>query len=265
MDQSVRDEIGCISCTDCKYSSLLCKRVVNKKYSFAKPWFSCSPTGYICSDFDPNWFSKYLRDHWTNFDDYVGVINYTKFTPIIVNGDQSVRYYVYYKDYAYNNHIDKDGNLRWVKRCYLKRVKESSENPVGYKMIWEYNNEVSDIMTIDRIAQLDCREDANKKIIQGELKKIKPLSKLSGDEEVPFYMLEKLVTVLSKKYNVRVKEFTPDIWTNKDSTIWRSVIICDKDLKIIKLIYGLSMYEIFAKSALYMYYVKDQVGKRGNK
>lgn len=265
MEQSVRDKIGYVNCTDCKYSPLGCKRADNKKYSLAKPWFLCSPIGYICNDFKPSGINKYLEENWTDFRDYVGVINYTKFVPIIVNGDASIRYYVYYKDYAYNNHIDKDGNLMWVKRCYLKRVKESSENPVGYKMILEYNNEVSDIMTIDRIVQLDYREDANKKIIKEELKKIKPLSNIPVDEEVPFSMLEKLVTVLSKKYNARIKEFTADIWTSKGSIIWRSVILCDKDLKIIKLIYGLSMYEIFAKSALYMYSVKDQVGKRDNK
>ena len=112
-------------------------------------------------------------------------------------------------------------------------------------------------MTTNQIMELDYREDESKKIIQKVLKKIKPLSKYSEEEDVPFEMIEKLIVVLSKKYNMRVRDFVPDVWSNSQHSIWRATIINDTNLQTIKLVYGISVYEVFAKAAICMYSVKD--------
>lgn len=117
-------------------------------------------------------------------------------------------------------------------------------------------------MTTKQVLQLDCREEENKKIIQKVLCQIKPLSKYSDEYEIPFEMIEKLLTVLSKKYNMRIRQFAPDVWSNKTDTIWSVQVISDVDLQTIGLVYGLSVYEAFAKTAVLMYSVKDKVGTR---
>lgn len=116
-------------------------------------------------------------------------------------------------------------------------------------------------MTVNQVLQLDCREEENWDIIQEELKKIKPLSKCQGN--VPFEKIEKLITVISKKYDMSIKEFTPDVWSNSNGTIWRAIIINNKNLKVIEKVYGLSVYEVFAKSAIWMYSAREEVGRRG--
>lgn len=107
-------------------------------------------------------------------------------------------------------------------------------------------------MTTNEILQLDCRTKENREIIQKVLKQIKPLSKYS-DECVPFEGIEKAITVMSKKYNVRIGTVTPDVWSNEQNTIWRATIIDDTNLGTICTIYGLSLYELFAKVAISMY------------
>lgn len=108
-------------------------------------------------------------------------------------------------------------------------------------------------MTTNEIINLDYREEKNQKTIQKVLRKIKPLSKYSDEYEIPFSALEKVTTVICKKYCMRIREFTPDVWSNKNHTIWRAVIINETNLKTIETIYGISLYEVFAKVAIRLY------------
>lgn len=108
-----------------------------------------------------------------------------------------------------------------------------------------------DVMTTNQVLQLDCREEENKKIIQKVLRQIKPLSKYS-DEEVPFWAIEKAIAVMSKKYNMRVREFSPDVWASKNETIWRATVLDETSLTSV-MVYGISLYEVFAKVAVLMY------------
>lgn len=117
-------------------------------------------------------------------------------------------------------------------------------------------------MTTNEILELDCRDEENQKVIQKVLKQIGPLSKFSVEEDVPFEYVEKLVTVLCKKYNMRVKDFVPDVWSNKAANVWRATVIDDTNLKTIKLVYGLSVYEVFAKTAILMYSKRNAVAVR---
>lgn len=107
-------------------------------------------------------------------------------------------------------------------------------------------------MTTNQVLQLDCRKEENVKIIQKVLRQIKPLSKYSDEEEVPLWAIEKATTVMTKKYNMRIREFYPDVWSSKDNTIWRAIVTDERDLTTI-CIYGISLYEVFAKVAIQMY------------
>ena len=117
-------------------------------------------------------------------------------------------------------------------------------------------------MTMDDIVNLDCRKEGNNEIIQKYLKKIKPLAKYKGIENVPIYKIEKVIVVLSKKYNVRVREFAPDFWSNDEEVIWRAILVDDRDLKQVDIVFGLSLYEVVAKTAIYMYSLRNKVGER---
>lgn len=115
-------------------------------------------------------------------------------------------------------------------------------------------------MTLKDLLNLDCRKDKNKELIQTYLKTIKPLSKINGD--VPFDKVEKVIVILSKKYNVRIRDFVPDVWSNDEETIWRATLVDEKNLIMKQDIYGLSLYEVFAKTAIYMYSLREEFGER---
>lgn len=108
-------------------------------------------------------------------------------------------------------------------------------------------------MTTKEIMNLDYREKENQEIIQKVLKQIKPLSRYSDECEIPFSALEKVITVITKKYLIRIRDFMPDVWANDDHTIWRAWIINDANLKTIDMVYGITLYEVFAKCAIRLY------------
>ena len=108
-------------------------------------------------------------------------------------------------------------------------------------------------MTTNQILSLDYREKENKKIIQKVLRKIKPLSRYSDEEEIPIEALEKAITVMCKKYDIRIKDISPDIWSADKRIIWRACIISDKNLDMRGNVYGISIYEVLAKSTVKLY------------
>lgn len=118
-------------------------------------------------------------------------------------------------------------------------------------------------MTTKEVMNLDYRKEENKEIIQKVLRQIKPLSKYSDEYEIPFEAIEKAIVVMSKKYNMRVREFMPDVWSNKDHTIWRAILINETNYKTIDMVYGITLYEVFAKTAIRLYAeVKRGISKR---
>lgn len=118
-------------------------------------------------------------------------------------------------------------------------------------------------MTTKEVMNLDYRKEENKEIIQKVLRQIKPLSRYSDECEIPFEAIEKAIVVMTKKYNMRVAEFTPDVWSNEDHTIWRAMLINDTNYKTIDMVYGITLYEVFAKVAIRLYAeVKKGISKR---
>lgn len=105
-------------------------------------------------------------------------------------------------------------------------------------------------MTTSEIMNLDFRKEESQEIIQRVLRKIKPLAKYSEEETIPLEMLEKVVRVVCLKYSVCVHWISQDIHANEQETIWRAILINETDLKDVGTVYGISIYELFAKMAI---------------
>lgn len=105
-------------------------------------------------------------------------------------------------------------------------------------------------MTTNEILNLDFRDEESREIIQRVLRKIKPLAKYSDEEIIPLEMLEKVVRVVCLKYSVRVHYITQDIHANEKETIWRAVLTSEIDLTGFGSVYGISIYELFAKMTI---------------
>lgn len=105
-------------------------------------------------------------------------------------------------------------------------------------------------MTTGEIMNLDFRKEESREIVQKVLRKIRPLAKCSEEEDVPMEMLEKVVRVVCLKYNVWVYRISQDIHANENETIWSALLVNDADMKDIGYVYGISMYELFAKMAI---------------
>ena len=111
-------------------------------------------------------------------------------------------------------------------------------------------------MTTDQILLLDGTHDENsKKTIQKVLRKIGPLSRYSDEEFVPIEALEKMVTVITKKYAIQPQwiacTYDSDISgvygnyscgvKTSDTHAWLgTVMTC-------------SIYELMAKLVIFMY------------
>lgn len=108
-------------------------------------------------------------------------------------------------------------------------------------------------MKTEDILNLDCREKENKEIIQRVLRKIKPLSKYSDECEIPLEAIEKLLTVMCKKYCINIKEITPNVLANNKQTIWKATIINENEFALLNYIYGVSIYEVLSKSTIEIY------------
>ena len=118
-------------------------------------------------------------------------------------------------------------------------------------------------MTTKEVMNLDYRKEENKEIIQKVLRQIKPLSRYSDECDIPFEAIEKAIVVMCKKYNMRVREFMPDVWTNDKHAIWRASIINERNYKTIDNVFGITLYEVFAKTAIRLYAeVKKGMAKR---
>lgn len=107
-------------------------------------------------------------------------------------------------------------------------------------------------MKTEEILNLDYRKEENQEIIQKVLRKIKPLSKYSDESNIPIEVIEKLVRVLVQKY-----EITPQ-WMSMSYFepilgIYSIGVKTTTDHKWLGTVYGMCLYEVFAKLAIKMY------------
>lgn len=108
-------------------------------------------------------------------------------------------------------------------------------------------------MNIEEIINLDC-SDGTDELIE-ELTNIKPLRKVflrEGDIELKY--IEKVIRIIDKKYCFGIRSLVPDCGSNNSSIVWRATILDYKTIDIMKQIFGLTLYEVMAKVAIYMYY-----------
>lgn len=118
-------------------------------------------------------------------------------------------------------------------------------------------------MTTKEVMNLDYRKEENREIIQRVLRQIKPLSRCSDECEIPFEAIEKAIFVMSKKYEMRVRDLMPDVWSNESHAIWRATLVNETNLKTIDTVFGITLYEVFAKVAIRLYAeVKKGMSKR---
>ena len=108
-------------------------------------------------------------------------------------------------------------------------------------------------MTTNQIINLDYRKEENQEIIQRVLRKIKPLSRYSEEYDVPIEAIQKAIMVMCKKYCVQLRDLTPDFWANEKEIIWRATLLNETNYKVFDKVYGVSLYEVFAKVAIRIY------------
>lgn len=114
-------------------------------------------------------------------------------------------------------------------------------------------------MTIKEIINLDYRVEENREKIQRALRKIKPLSNYPEGEEISLEKVEKLVWKLSLRYKMRIRSIMPDLWASDKSIIWVAYIVNEEDLTDYGVrICGITMYEVLAKAALFMYSKRNE-------
>lgn len=119
-------------------------------------------------------------------------------------------------------------------------------------------------MRVRDILQLDCREEENKEVIQNMLKKIKPFSKYEN-EDVEISKIEKFIGVATKKYDLYVRDIMfASIVTDNNEILYNLHLYRESDLQIICEIYGCELYELMAKTAIYIYALikNEKVRKR---
>lgn len=106
---------------------------------------------------------------------------------------------------------------------------------------------------LKEVIEGDFRIDGFEDEVQTWLRKIKPLAKRTPvNEKVKIDDIESLIHKICKKYQYKIQ------WINltiiKDEIPWYSVSIVDeKTHEWKKTLYGITIYELFSKVALYLY------------
>lgn len=107
-------------------------------------------------------------------------------------------------------------------------------------------------MKTEQILNLDYRKEENREIIQKVLRKIKPLSKYSDEIDIPIEAIEKLIRVLTQKYEIMPQ------WMNMSYFepilgIYSISVKTTTNHEWLGTVYGMCLYEVFAKLAIKMY------------
>jgi hypothetical protein len=107
-------------------------------------------------------------------------------------------------------------------------------------------------MTTEKILNLDYRKEETKEIIQKVLRKIKPLSKYSDECDIPLEAIEKLIRVLFQKYEITPQWMTMSLHESAVN-VYSIGVKTTTEHKWLGTVYGMCLYEVFAKLAIKMY------------
>ena len=107
-------------------------------------------------------------------------------------------------------------------------------------------------MKTDEILNLDYRKEENKEIIQKVLRKIKPLSKFSEENDIPLEAIEKAIRVMVSKYEIRPQWMTIS-YEGPVLGVYSIGVKTSDTHKWLGDVYGMCLYEVFAKLAVKIY------------
>ena len=120
-------------------------------------------------------------------------------------------------------------------------------------------------MDIDKIVDADWRTASGREFVTDTLSKIKPLSKYAVDgKQIPLVKVERLIWAIVEKYKVDV------VWVfvSHDDAGMRYTISIRGDQPGVtyKIVHGITLYEVFSKSAIIMWHlVKKKIAKEREK
>lgn len=114
-------------------------------------------------------------------------------------------------------------------------------------------------MKTEEILNLDYRKEEVKEIIQKVLRKIKPLSKFSEEQDIPLEAIEKCIRIISQKYDIVPQWMVMSLYESAVN-IYSIGVKTSTDHKWLGNVYGMCLYEVFAKLAIKMY----SEAKQGN-
>ena len=97
---------------------------------------------------------------------------------------------------------------------------------------------------------LNLKYDENKETFQKILHKIKPFENVEGN--IPFEMLEKLISKYCRKYTIMPVYITPTYIPDEDN-IYNVTLRNTGTMQDTHFIYAISMYELFAKMSIKIY------------
>jgi len=107
-------------------------------------------------------------------------------------------------------------------------------------------------MKTEQILNLDYRKEESQEIIQKVLRKIKPLSKYPNESNVPIEAIEKLIRVLVQKYEITPQWMTMS-YHEPILGLYSIGIKTTTKHEWLGTVYGMCLYEVFAKLAIKMY------------
>lgn len=107
-------------------------------------------------------------------------------------------------------------------------------------------------MKTEEILNLDYRKEENQEIIQKVLRKIKPLSKYSDEENIPIEAIERTISVLTNKYEIQPQWITCS-YRDVILGVYSCGIKTSNTHEWLGNVYGMCVYELLAKMAIKMY------------
>ena len=115
---------------------------------------------------------------------------------------------------------------------------------------WPYLRYKMKSEKLKQILDTDFRTNEGKQVIQDTLHKIKPLTKCEGD--IPLQKIEKLISLLSRKYNVGVQQINLSTIPN-NVDVYKATLCTFNSFEQIGVVYGCCVYELYAKIAILLY------------
>ena len=107
-------------------------------------------------------------------------------------------------------------------------------------------------MKTEEILNLDYRKEESQEIIQKVLRKIKPLSKYSEEQDIPLEAIEKVIRILSQKYEIVPQWMVMSLYESA-TNVYSIGVKTLNDHEWLGNVYGMCLYEVFAKLAIKMY------------